>query len=223
LIAFSVLLFYKTSLHSGGRSGRRGVPLVAVWLVIASLIWLAENIATYANIWLYPNQLESWQMVSLGKLSSWYLLMLLSFVLISLIKFTQNSTVAENYLKFASVTYVVLIPLIIINANLGYSNDLFGFVKDVPGRHHTAHIIIFGALAVIANMMNGFKTVKIRGVRVLSASVAVFLLVTMEELSQIWIGTRVFDWMDILSSLVGIVVMSLLALLVRNRLVLARR
>ncbi|MFP3480795.1 DUF817 family protein, partial [Burkholderia sp. SIMBA_057] len=45
--------------------------------------WFAENIATYANIWIYPNQSGEWQMVPLAKLSSWFLLMLLSFVLVA--------------------------------------------------------------------------------------------------------------------------------------------
>ena len=55
------------------------------WLLVALFIWIAENIATYANIWIYPNQSVEWNMVPLAKLSSWYMLMLLSFVLITLI------------------------------------------------------------------------------------------------------------------------------------------
>ncbi|MGQ4275604.1 DUF817 family protein [Pseudidiomarina sp. E22-M8] len=46
-------------------------------------IWFAENIGTYANIWIYPNQTDDWEMVSVAKLSSWFLLMLLSFVLVA--------------------------------------------------------------------------------------------------------------------------------------------
>ncbi len=61
------------------------MPLLLGWFLVALFIWLAENIATFANIWIYPNQHEEWKMVSLAKLSSWYLLMLLSFVLVSLI------------------------------------------------------------------------------------------------------------------------------------------
>lgn len=61
------------------------MPLLFGWFLVALFIWFAENIATYANIWLYPNQKEAWQMVPLAKLSSWYLLMLLSFVLVTLV------------------------------------------------------------------------------------------------------------------------------------------
>ena len=52
---------------------------------MALFIWFAENIATFANIWIYPNQAALWSMVPLAKLTSWYPLMLLNFVLITLI------------------------------------------------------------------------------------------------------------------------------------------
>lgn len=55
------------------------------WLLVALFIWFAENIATYANIWIYPSQKIEWSMALFAKLSSWYMLMLLSFVLITVI------------------------------------------------------------------------------------------------------------------------------------------
>ena len=53
-----------------------------VLLFLAGLVWLAENIATYNNIWRYPSQAVNWHMVGLGKLGSWYLLLTLSLVLV---------------------------------------------------------------------------------------------------------------------------------------------
>lgn len=89
LIAISVVLFRRTMLEIrvAGKSHR--VLLLAAWLFVAVLVWVAENIATYANIWLYPNQVVQWQPVSFGKLTSWYLLILLSFVLVSFLHDTH--------------------------------------------------------------------------------------------------------------------------------------
>jgi uncharacterized membrane protein YoaT (DUF817 family) len=69
---------------------RRCMPLLLGWFLVALFIWFAENIATWANIWIYPNQHANWQMVPLTKLTSWYLLMLLSFVLITVINHVQG-------------------------------------------------------------------------------------------------------------------------------------
>jgi uncharacterized membrane protein YoaT (DUF817 family) len=61
------------------------MPLLLGFALVALFIWLAENIATWSRVWLYPNQKSAWSMVSLAKFGSWYLLMILSFVLVNLV------------------------------------------------------------------------------------------------------------------------------------------
>ena len=64
----------------------RSMPLLVGWLLVALFIWFAENIATFSNIWIYPSQSEQWSMVPVSKLFAWFLLMILSFVLVSLVQ-----------------------------------------------------------------------------------------------------------------------------------------
>lgn len=59
------------------------MPLMVAFLLVAVVIWIAENIATWSGAWLYPSQLDGWQPVSLSKLVSWYLLMIISVVLVA--------------------------------------------------------------------------------------------------------------------------------------------
>ena len=54
-------------------------------LLVALFIWFAENLGTFASAWIYPSQRDGWAPVSLAKLGSWYLLIMLSFVLVSLV------------------------------------------------------------------------------------------------------------------------------------------
>ena len=61
------------------------MPLVIGFLLVALFIWFAENIGTFARAWSYPGQEHVWQPVSLSKLGSWYLLMIISFVLVALV------------------------------------------------------------------------------------------------------------------------------------------
>jgi len=86
LIAASIFLFYKTSIYFKVINSHRNMPLLVGLFLVTIFIWIAENIATFVNIWKYPNQTEQWQMVSFAKLTSWFLLMQLSFVLVTLIK-----------------------------------------------------------------------------------------------------------------------------------------
>lgn len=91
LLTITAVLFWKTQVHFTVITRTRKMPILLGWLLITAFIWLAENMATYLNIWIYPHQTEHWEMVPLAKISSWYLLMLLSFVLIQAINTAQYS------------------------------------------------------------------------------------------------------------------------------------
>jgi uncharacterized membrane protein YoaT (DUF817 family) len=61
----------------------RPMPLIIGLFLVALFIWFAENIGTFARAWSYPGQEAEWYMVSPAKLGSWFLLMLISFVLVA--------------------------------------------------------------------------------------------------------------------------------------------
>ncbi|MEV6797265.1 DUF817 domain-containing protein [Micromonospora rifamycinica] len=62
---------------------RLRMPLPVAFLLVAFFIWLAENIATWSQAWLYPGQVAGWDPVSPTKLASWFLLMIISVVLVT--------------------------------------------------------------------------------------------------------------------------------------------
>ncbi|WP_421791969.1 DUF817 domain-containing protein [Hyphobacterium sp.] len=70
----------------------RFMPLVVGLLLVALFIWFAENIGTFARAWAYPGQEEGWHMVSIQKLGSWYLLMIISFVLVAAVHAQRRLT-----------------------------------------------------------------------------------------------------------------------------------
>ena len=59
------------------------MPLLVAFALVATFIWIAENLATWSNAWIYPNQEDGWQLVSPAKLVSWFLLMIISVVLVA--------------------------------------------------------------------------------------------------------------------------------------------
>lgn len=60
----------------------RHMPLLLGFALVALFIWLGENIGSFTATWLYPHQLRAWQPVTLAKYGSWFLLMIISFVLV---------------------------------------------------------------------------------------------------------------------------------------------
>lgn len=85
LFALSVVLFWRTRVWFSPFSKPRWMPLLVGFVLVAFFIWLAENIGTLTGTWLYPHQKDGWHIVPLTKMGAWYLLMLLSFVLVSLV------------------------------------------------------------------------------------------------------------------------------------------
>ncbi|QJR03156.1 DUF817 domain-containing protein [Sphingobium yanoikuyae] len=85
LFVGAILLFGRSWIWFTPWREARRMPLLLGFFLVALFIWLAENIGTFANAWTYPSQRHGWEMVSLMKLGAWYLLMIISFVLVSLI------------------------------------------------------------------------------------------------------------------------------------------
>ena len=82
LFVWSVVIFWKTKISFQLQAHRIQLPMLPILLLLAFIIWIAENISTFYQIWLYPTQMEQWHMVSWTKLGSWYLLLMLSLVLV---------------------------------------------------------------------------------------------------------------------------------------------
>ncbi|HEV2083224.1 MAG TPA: DUF817 domain-containing protein [Brevundimonas sp.] len=90
LFAASALMFAAGSFSFVADRARRRMPLLAGYGLVALFIWFAENLATFARAWTYPDQDAVWRMVSLQKFGSWYLLMLVSVALVAIVRRPQR-------------------------------------------------------------------------------------------------------------------------------------
>ena len=86
LFALTGLLFWRTQVHYRVWRWQHRMPLLIGFFLVSVFIWIAENIATFTAIWLYPGQEDGWRIVSVQKLGSWYLLMIISWVLVTLVQ-----------------------------------------------------------------------------------------------------------------------------------------
>jgi uncharacterized membrane protein YoaT (DUF817 family) len=85
LFAATFIFFWRTRVYFTPHRKPRWMPLLVGLLLVALFIWSAENIATFARAWAYPHQSQNWTPVKVAKLGAWYLLMIISFVLVSLV------------------------------------------------------------------------------------------------------------------------------------------
>ncbi|MGF1542977.1 MAG: DUF817 domain-containing protein [Parvularculaceae bacterium] len=85
LFAAAAVLFGRTQVSYRVWRWRHRMPLLLGFALVAAFIWIAENAATFAGVWLYPDQHEGWRPVSWSKMGAWLLLMLISWTLVTLI------------------------------------------------------------------------------------------------------------------------------------------
>jgi uncharacterized membrane protein YoaT (DUF817 family) len=80
------ILFYNIKVYFTITKKEYYLPAVLSFLLIAFFIWIAENISTFYGAWQYPDQIHIWNVVSTGKISSWFLLVIISFILVADLK-----------------------------------------------------------------------------------------------------------------------------------------
>lgn len=86
LAALVLIVFSRTWVIYRVRTQTYRMPLTLSFVLVGFFIWLAENIATYFQAWKYPDQHEGWRMVGLGKISSWFLLVIISVIIVAQLK-----------------------------------------------------------------------------------------------------------------------------------------
>ena len=91
LILLVFILFYRTWVYFtvGGKVLK--MPMSFSFFCIAFFIWVAENIASFFGAWAYPDQLARWQLVHIGKITSWYLLIIISIMIVAELKLKKTS------------------------------------------------------------------------------------------------------------------------------------
>jgi uncharacterized membrane protein YoaT (DUF817 family) len=84
LFAGTVLVYGRTRVWFRVAEQARWMPMVVAGLLSALALWVAENVGTATGTWLYSGQTPD-HMVSFAKLGSWYLLLYVAFVTVSLV------------------------------------------------------------------------------------------------------------------------------------------
>lgn len=86
LTALVFIVFRKTRIIYRVRTTTYRMHLSVAFILVGFFIWLAENIATFFGAWKYPDQVQAWQLVSFSKISSWFLLVIISVIIVAQLK-----------------------------------------------------------------------------------------------------------------------------------------
>lgn len=90
------IVFWRTRVHFQVAEERLWMPLPLAFFLIGFFIWIAENIATFFGAWYYPNQRDGWDIVHLSKISSWFLLVIVSFIIVAQLKHVKSRAAGQK-------------------------------------------------------------------------------------------------------------------------------
>ena len=103
-----------------------------------------------------------------------------------------------------AIGFFVFILWIIYLANTGGSSIFFDFVRSIPNGDKLGHLGLFGFLTLVAITGLRFRTLSCGKFNIYYGAVLVMLFVVGEEMSQAFIPSRTFDFIDLAADSVGI-------------------
>jgi polysaccharide biosynthesis protein VpsQ len=119
--------------------------------------------------------------------------------------------------KLITIIFIGLFVAILIGADKG---ALPGFVRSLyafPGGDKIGHFLLMGALSWLINLSLRARLAPVLSRNILLGSAIVFVFVTLEEISQLWLKSRSFSLLDLGFSYAGIFCGGRLALLALRR------
>lgn len=120
-------------------------------------------------------------------------------------------------MKWVTYIFIVLLILIVIAANMGLGPSFFSFVYLLPGGDKAGHFILMGLLSFLINSVMRASRVQVFSFDLLKGSLIVMAIVTIEELSQIFLQYRGFSIFDLFFDYTGIIVFGQFAAFIFDR------
>ena len=118
--------------------------------------------------------------------------------------------------KITTSLYFILLAMIVYAANRGTLPKYISFYREIPFGDTLGHFILMGILSFFATILSKRHRVAVAGVSVPIGPILVFVIVFIEEVSQIFIATRTFSLTDLSADICGIITFAFLGLKLVN-------
>jgi VanZ family protein len=107
-------------------------------------------------------------------------------------------------MKWAALVVICLFGILVWAADRGTLPHTVAQVSAFPGGDILGHFLIAAALTYFINKGFSCRTIGIKSKRFLLGSALILLIITLEEISQIFFTTRQFSFLDLGSDYFGI-------------------
>ena len=120
-------------------------------------------------------------------------------------------------MKILLVVYVLILAVIIFLADRKGTRYLLNFVGNIPYGDKLGHFCLMGGFSFLLNLVLDARTISAWKLNYLLGSLIVLAVVTIEEVSQLFVRGRTFDWSDLFFDYLGIFLFGELARFICRR------
>lgn len=120
-------------------------------------------------------------------------------------------------MKWLTGLYFLLLGAIVFLADQKRYQPLFRRVRELPYGDKLGHLILMGILSFLLNMALSCRRVRVWKMELLTGSLVVAVIVTLEEFSQLFVKYRTFDPGDLFFDYMGIFFFGMFAYLLTRR------
>jgi polysaccharide biosynthesis protein VpsQ len=110
----------------------------------------------------------------------------------------------KRWLPF--LLFAIFVAGTIFGSNLGRLGTITHWVNTQPFGDKCGHLILIGFLTYLLNHALDGREINIGRLKLLLGCTIVAVVMTIEEISQIWIPSRSFDFVDLSANYLGIAI-----------------
>ncbi|WHI51797.1 VanZ family protein [Microbulbifer sp. MLAF003] len=123
----------------------------------------------------------------------------------------------QKILALSTILFFGFILWVIYLANTGSSSIFFELVRAIPYGDKIRHIVLFGTLTLILTLSSRQKFYCLGSIHIYYGAIAVFLFALSEEVTQAFLPSRTFDFIDLAADLIGIGIANITVNLLQRR------
>jgi hypothetical protein len=112
-----------------------------------------------------------------------------------------------GWLVGLTIAYAAMLVAVVLMLDYGMARSFFVSVAAVPGGDKTMHFVLMGTLALLLNVVLRGQRLEIGPILALRGSLIVGVVVTAEEISQIYVESRNFSPEDLFYDYLGILLL----------------
>ena len=106
--------------------------------------------------------------------------------------------------RWLTAFFVVLLLLIILAADLGLAPAFFNLINSFSFGDKLGHFVLLGLLALLVNLGFPTRRAALLGAPLLTSSLIIAGVITLEEFSQLFLAYRSFSLLDLAANYAGI-------------------